>query len=391
MTYTNPSGSAADRGPDVQFPASRHVYVHVPFCARRCSYCDFAIAVRRAVPTDDFLGAVAAEIGLRFGDGAVTDVDSLYLGGGTPSRLGGDGVFRLLDLLRRRWVPTAGAEITIEANPEDVDRASAAAWRAAGINRISLGAQSFDDGVLSWMHRTHDGGAIGRAVSALREAGFENWSIDLIFGLPAPLGRQWSRDLECALALEPPHLSCYGLTLEPHTPLTRWRDRGITPEPDESDAAAEFLEAHRTLTAAGFHHYEVSNYARPGREARHNTAYWARRPYVGLGPSAHSFDGVTRRWNEREYVRWMKRVREGRDPVAGTEVLTEEQVMLEETYLGLRTSFGVQTGESDRPWVEHWCTRGWAVMDGHQLRLTAEGWLRLDALTAALTSARSRF
>lgn len=367
----------------------RHVYAHVPFCARRCSYCDFAIAVRRTVPVNDYLAALESEMRLRGGD-ETAEVDTLYLGGGTPSRLGADGVARLLDLIRRRWQPASGAEVTLEANPEDVDRASATAWRAAGVTRVSLGAQSFDDRVLAWMHRTHDARAIALAAEALHAAGYEDWSIDLIFGLPAELGRDWGHDLARALALAPAHVSCYALTLEPHTPIARWRDRGLMQEPDEGGAADEFLEAHRTLTAAGYRHYEVSNYARPGHEARHNSAYWRRVPYVGIGPSAHSFDGSIRRWNERDYAQWARRAAAGEDPVGGTERLTETQRALEEIYLGLRTTFGVRMGESDRPLVESWEAQGWAEIGDGLVRLTAEGWLRLDAIAGALTSFRSR-
>ncbi|HEX7123345.1 MAG TPA: radical SAM family heme chaperone HemW [Gemmatimonadaceae bacterium] len=367
----------------------RHVYVHVPFCARRCSYCDFAIAVRRSVPVEDYLAALELEVRLR-GFAGSTEVDTIYLGGGTPSRLGANGVARLLDRLRRWWRPVPGAEITLEANPEDVNRADAAAWREAGVTRVSLGAQSFDDRVLAWMHRTHEARAIALAAEALHAAGYQDWSIDLIFGLPAELGRDWGRDLAQALALAPPHVSCYALTLEPQTPLARWRDRGEMQEPDEGGAADEFLEAHRTLTAAGYRHYEVSNYAQPGHEARHNSAYWTRVPYVGIGPSAHSFDGTIRRWNEREYSNWVRRAGAGEDPVGGTEHLTEAQRALEEIYLGLRTTFGVRMGESDRPLVESWRAEGWAEIADGRVRLTAEGWLRLDALVAALTSFRSR-
>lgn len=369
---------------------ARHVYVHVPFCARRCAYCDFAIAVRRTTPVTDFVTALEGEIVTRFPAGAPVEVDTLYLGGGTPSRLGIDGVERVLGVLRHRWVPAAGAEVTLEANPEDVDAATATAWRRAGITRVSLGVQSFDDRALAWMHRSHDAARAAEAVASLRSAGFDDWSLDLIFALPAGLERDWRRDLELAIALEPPHLSCYGLTVEPHTPLMRWRERGLVRERDETGHEAEFLEAHETLSAAGYDHYEVSNYARPGRVARHNSAYWRRVPYVGLGPSAHEFDGATRRWNEREFAAWHRRAVRGEDPVAGMEALTADQARLEAIYLGLRTAFGVRTGEADRQIAETWLAHGWAQVHDGRVRLTATGWLRLDALVAALTDVRSR-
>lgn len=370
---------------------ARHVYVHVPFCARRCSYCDFAIAVRRHVPTGDFLAAIAREMDLRLArDAGAPAVETLYLGGGTPSRLGAEGVSRLLELVHQRLPLVQGAEVTLEANPEDVTPASAAAWRRAGINRISLGVQSFHDDVLRWMHRTHGAAQVESAALALRDAGIDDWSLDLIFALPSEVRRSWTSDLERAVSLEPSHISCYGLTVEPHTPLVRWRERGQVHEAEEERYEAEFLEADRRLTAAGFTHYEVSNYARAGRRARHNSAYWRRAPYLGLGPSSHSFDGIVRRWNEREYSAWLERLGRDEDPVAGQEELTAESVAIETAYLGLRTTTGVTVGGERAAVVARWRDEGWATVTGDRAVLTPSGWLRLDALTAALTDVRSR-
>ena len=369
---------------------ARHVYVHVPFCARRCSYCDFAIAVRRSVPVEDFVEALERELALRT-DFATGSVDTIYLGGGTPSRLGHEGVRRVLDVVRGRFSAAPGAEVTIEANPEDVTVDDAASWRAAGVTRVSLGVQSFDDDVLRWMHRTHDATRAAEAASILRQAGFDDWSMDLIFALPPEVQRSWSDDLRRAIDLAPAHISCYGLTIEPHTPLTRWRERGQVHDADEERYEAEFLEAHRTLSGAGYEHYEVSNYALNGRRAKHNSAYWRRVPYVGIGPSAHSFDGSTRRWNSREYVAWRERILAGQDPVEGTELLEAEAEILERAYLGLRTSDGLPIDEANVNDFARWHDRGWAhTVDGVG-RLTALGWLRLDALVADLTDLRSRY
>ena len=369
----------------------RHVYVHVPFCARRCSYCDFSIAVRREVPVDEYLQALDAELAVRFADAPPAEVDTIYFGGGTPSRLGADGLARALELVAGRFVPTRGAEVTAEANPEDVTPSSVAAWRAAGINRLSLGAQSFDDRVLEWMHRTHDTAAIGRAVATARDGGITNLSLDLIFALPSELRRDFTRDVELMLALEPDHVSLYGLTIEPATPLGRWVARGKTVEQPEEGYESDFLTAHRLLSAAGYEHYEVSNYALPGRRAVHNSAYWSGVPYVGLGPAAHGFDGTTRRWNARAYADWSRRARSGADPVEGSEALTAENRAAESVYLGLRSSGGLPVGERDRTTVDPWIQAGWVTLaaDG-VLRCTPEGWLRLDSLAATLTHHRSR-
>ena len=369
---------------------ARHVYVHVPFCARRCSYCDFAIAVRRSVPVDEFVDALDREITARYPDGSDETVDTIYLGGGTPSKLGAEGLRRVLTLIRKRFSESGNAEVTIEANPEDVSPDAAESWREAGVTRVSLGVQSFNDDVLRWMHRTHDAQQAEIAASVLRNAGFGDWSLDLIFALPPEVERSWTDDLNRAIGLGPAHISCYGLTVEPHTPLLRWRERGQVHEADEERYESEFLETDARLTQAGFEHYEVSNYARPGRRARHNSAYWQRVPYVGLGPSAHSFDGLERRWNAREYVEWRDRILSGQDPVVGSEALEPAEVAIEEAYLGLRTAGGIPISDANASDFDRWRDRGWAVVVDGIGRLTPSGWLRLDSLVADLTDVRSR-
>ncbi len=370
----------------------RHVYIHVPFCARRCSYCDFSIAVRRVVPVDEYVDALAAELDLRFPRDDTWTVDTLYFGGGTPSRLGADGVARMLDMLCRRVTLTDGAEVTLEANPDDIDRDTVAAWRAAGVNRLSIGVQSFDDTVLRWMHRSHDAATTLRAVDAARTGGIDNFSLDLIFALPDTVTRSWADDVSRALALEPNHLSLYGLTIEPHTPLGRWHGRGeVDASPDER-YETEFLHANDALTAAGFEHYEVSNFGRPGQHARHNSAYWQNVPYAGLGPAAHEFDGDERRWNASAYVEWIKRLHERQDPVEGSERLTADNRAAERVYLGLRTHAGLELTGSELARVEPWVRSGWATLEhGNRIVLTPLGWLRLDALAADLTLVRSHY
>ena len=371
----------------------RHVYVHVPFCARRCSYCDFAIAVRRVVPVGEYVQALAAEAALRFGSGPETEpwtLDTLYFGGGTPSRLGGEGVAAAVAAVRRHASLADGAEVTVEANPDDVDPVAAAAWVAAGVNRLSLGVQTFSEAALGWMHRSHDAGRAAEALVVARDAGLENVSVDLIFALPSGVPRSWERDLEAALALAPTHVSLYGLTVEPHTPLGRWHERGEVAEADEGRYEEEFLRAHRDLAQAGFEHYEVSNFALTGRRSRHNSSYWSGSPYAGLGPSAHEYDGERRRWNVSAYVDWVRRLAAGTDPVEGGERLTAANREAEAVYLGLRTVDGLTLRSDEGPVVRPWVSAGWATLDGGVIRLTPLGWLRLDALAASLTAHRSR-
>ena len=239
--------------------------------------------------------------------------------------------------------------------------------------------------VLHWMHRTHAADQVAPAVETLRSAGIGEISLDLIFGLPAALARDWDRDLDAAFALAPDHLSLYGLTVEEHTPLGRWAARGEVVPVDEERYAAEFLAAGRALAAEGFDHYEVSNAARPGRRARHNSAYWRRAPFLGLGPSAHSGSGRLRRWNIREWAAYERAIAEGRDAGAGSEDLSDEAVALEEVYLGLRTRDGLPAGRLDAGTVDAWTAEGWAEPAEGRVRLTLEGWLRLDALVGAAT------
>jgi len=366
---------------------TRHLYVHVPFCARRCSYCDFSIAVRRNVPVDEYLEALSLELDSNVG---ALSLDTLYLGGGTPSTLGGPGIAQLLDLVRARADISPDAEITIEANPDDVRTDAAEAWRAAGVNRVSLGGQSFDPAVLGWMHRTHDAEQLPRAISALRDAGIADVSLDLIFALPSALNRDWPADVERALALAPTHVSLYGLTIEPHTPLGRWHSRGKVAEADEDAYEREFLHAHEALTSAGYEHYEVSNFARPGRRARHNSAYWRGVPYAAVGPSAHRFDGTTRSWNVAPYTDWRARLGRGESPLGGSEVLSEANREAERVYLGLRTTNGLESSDAELALARPWVDAGWATLRSPRtIVLTALGWLRLDALAASLTVAGS--
>ncbi len=368
----------------------QHVYVHVPFCARRCSYCDFSIAVRRNVPVDEFLTALRGELQVRLGASAgPQQIDTLYFGGGTPSHLGPDGVAALLSVLRDHFVWDADAEVTLEANPDDVTAEATRAWLRAGVTRVSLGAQTFDATVLAWMHRTHGPAQIDTAVELLRDAPFASWSFDLIFALPAALQRDWQRDLDLALAKRPPHLSLYGLTVEPGTPLFRWAERGEVQASDESAYEAEFLGAHAGAVAAGFDHYEVSNFAQPGHQSRHNRSYWRGVPYYGFGPSAHGFDGQVRRWNRAAYAAWQQAVIAGADPVGGSENIGDGERTLETVYLGLRTITGLEMSPDDLEQVRPWLHAGWATLNGNRLVLTPLGWLRLDSLAAALTPVRA--
>ncbi len=338
---------------------------------------------------EEYLAALGAELTLRYPPANGWEAETLYFGGGTPSMLGA-GVSRLMALLGESLRLAPGAEVTLEANPEHVTPANVVAWRAAGITRLSIGAQSFDADALLWMHRTHSATDTRRALAVARDGGFDNVSLDLIFGLPASLRRDWQRDVDAALALRPAHLSLYGLTAEPATPLAHWLTRGAVEMPGDSAYESEFLHAHAAAAAAGYEHYEVSNFALPGARARHNSSYWSGASYAGLGPSAHELDGDVRRWNIAPYVAWRDALRAGGDPVAGHERLTDDNRLTERVYLGLRTADGLRFDMKDAPVVDRWLEQGWAEQRAQHTTLTPLGWLRLDSLAADLTYARSR-
>ncbi|HSH74524.1 MAG TPA: radical SAM family heme chaperone HemW [Longimicrobiales bacterium] len=375
-------------------PKVSSVYVHAPFCVRRCVYCDFAVTVSSSGAVDDWAEAVAAELELTEREGFLSlapQLETLYVGGGTPSLLGPTAMRRLSEVFGADRLSGSGLEWTAEANPESVTADLAEAWRAAGVNRVSIGVQSFHAPTLRWMGRLHGPHGAGEAVRVARGAGFDNVSVDLIFGLPAHLGRSWIEDLERALALDVPHVSLYGLSVEAETPLGRAVAAGKEALPEEERYRDEFLEASDRLRSAGYVHYEVSSFARPGYESRHNRAYWDGRPYLGLGNGAHSYAHPVRRWNVRDWARYRALVLAGTLPEEAREELDAEAEALERIWLGLRTAEGLpraRLAPEARVLVERWEGAGLAARDGDRLRLTPLGWLELDGLAVEMDRLR---
>jgi oxygen-independent coproporphyrinogen-3 oxidase len=372
----------------------RSLYIHVPFCARRCAYCDFAVQATSRAPTHAWLDAIVGEMALLREERGWRDsleLETLYVGGGTPSMLEPGAMRDLASRLapHARW-DAARLEWTCEANPESFAPEVAAGWKAAGVNRISLGAQSFHEPTLKWMGRLHGPDGPPRAIGAARAAGFDNVSLDLIFGVPGRLGRDWADDLDRVMELEPDHISLYGLTAESATPLGRWVREGREALADEDRYADEYLLAHERLVSAGFEHYEVSNFARPGRRSRHNFVYWTGAPYAALGPGAHSFHPPERRWNLRSWDAYREAVAAGRLPVDGRETVDPEGAVLESAWLALRTDAGFvldSATAAQRALADGWARRGWATISGGILRLAPDGWLLLDRLAVDLAAA----
>jgi len=323
------------------------LYLHVPFCRRKCLYCDFFSS------TDlDALGAwgeaLLQELALATEAAAWGPFDTLYLGGGTPSLVPEAWLERIFSAVQARHLLAANAEITLEANPDDVTPARLSFWRELGINRLSLGVQSCSEAALRFLGRRHDARQALQALAWTREAGFDHLSVDLIYGLPQQPRSSWVDSLRRVLAFRPEHLSCYQLTLAPHTPLGRRAQRGELALPGEEEQRRWFLFTSAFLTDQGYRHYEISNYARDGRHlSRHNCKYWRHVPYLGLGPAAHSFDGRSRRWNVRSVKAYCRRLQAGRLPTAGGEVLSAAQMQLETLALGLRTCWGVTLQDLD--------------------------------------------
>ena len=370
----------------------RHLYVHAPFCARRCGYCDFAVTVAADPPVEPWALAIGAELrAVRHEEGWTErlPLETLYVGGGTPSLLGPEAMATLRTALEDGAALDGLAEFTAEANPESFTAAVAEGWRRAGVDRLSFGAQTFHAPSLRWMGRLHGPEGPGRAVSHARAAGYDNLGLDLIFALPPSLGRDLADDLSKVLALEPEHVSVYGLTVEKGTPLSRWVADGKIEMPDEDRYREEYLLVADRLTAAGYVHYEVSNFARPGKESRHNGAYWRGVPYLGLGNGAHSYVPPRRWWNRRDWSAYRSAVLAGAGGRESSETVEGVVGELERIWLALRTRDGIDT---DRLTTEQarllgsWRGAGLAEPAEHagRTRLTAEGWLLLDRLAVEL-------
>jgi putative oxygen-independent coproporphyrinogen III oxidase len=357
------------------------VYVHVPFCLTRCHYCDFVTYTGMEGLRRPYAAAVVEEAALAVAalDPQPPPVTSVFVGGGTPTLLPADDLARVLGRLRALLAFAPGAEVTVEANPETVDAAMAAGLARAGVTRVSMGAQSFDERVLATLGRVHDAARVEAAVATLRAAGVPALNLDLIYGGPGEDDRSWAATLEAAVALEPEHLSAYALTIEPATKFGRLVAAGRMAEPDEDDLADRYDTACAVLAGAGYGHYEVSNWARDGHASRHNLTYWRRGRYLGLGAGAHEFDGTTRRWNLAGVPAYLEAVRDGRRPTEGQERLDPDQARFEALALRLRTAGGLSPDEARALGVDpagqeaEWLRTAGLLAPGPGLALTEKG------------------
>ena len=323
------------------------VYIHIPFCRARCSYCDFATGAYESALAERYVRALSREITCF---GAARDekiaVDTIYFGGGTPSLLDPAQVTSILEAVHNSFHVARDAEVTMEMNPGTVTLAVLKELRACGLNRASFGAQTFDDLELRRLGRTHTAEDVRRTIAYLREACFTNISFDLIAGLPKQTLDAWTRNLTQALQLRPEHLSLYLLEVHEGTPLAAQIRRGALPQPDDDLAAEMYLLMLDKTTAAGYEHYEISNFCLPGYESRHNTKYWIGDPVYGFGASAHSFDGARTRWsNERDAARYTEAIEARRTPIVEINELDENEREAEAVFLGLRLLRGLNLEE----------------------------------------------
>lgn len=320
------------------------LYLHIPFCRSKCAYCDFDSYAGCTPLFGPYLAALRQELERIVLRGAAHALDrsfapafrTLYVGGGTPTVLPPADLAALIEDLRRAAALPAGAEVTVEANPGTVDQASLHDLRRSGVSRLSLGVQSFDDRLLRLLGRIHSAGEAVQAVRDARAAGFDNLNLDLMLGLPRQGLQEWQESVERALDLVPEHLSLYALTVEEGTPLAERIERGVLPAPDDDLAAGMYEWAEERLAQAGYAHYEISNWARPGHACQHNLVYWRNEPYVGLGAGAHSWWGHVRRANLRAPQAYIEALAGGRLPVAEEEAIGQRLEMAETVMMGLR-------------------------------------------------------
>ncbi|MBL4587671.1 MAG: radical SAM family heme chaperone HemW [Flavobacteriales bacterium] len=316
------------------------IYIHIPFCRRACHYCDFHFTTNLK-GTKELTNSILTEVELRKNYIRNEPIETIYFGGGTPSLLASELLFSIIDKIRKTFTVKADAEITLEANPEDLSGQKLEALKAIGINRLSLGTQSFIDKELLWMNRMHTAKQAEECIALAQHIGFSNISIDLIFGLPDQTEEDWKYNLKKAISLNIQHISSYALTVEGKTVLSNRIKKGEEKYPDENSISKFFTMNMKFLLKHGFEHYEISNFARSGFISKHNSSYWQNAKYLGLGPSAHSFNGISRQWNIRSNAAYISALK-NKKPFFEKEELSINDRLNEHILTGLRTKWGVK-------------------------------------------------
>jgi oxygen-independent coproporphyrinogen-3 oxidase len=369
------------------------IYIHIPFCKQACHYCDFHFSTNTSLKRD-VLQAVKEEIRLQKDYLENEDVQTVYFGGGTPSILNAAELEDILQAVFKTHAVSPDAEITLETNPDDLTLTKLKEFQSLGINRLSIGIQCFEDEILKYLNRVHTAGTAIRSVELAFAAGFQNISLDLIYAMPGLSAKAWQRNLNIALQLNPQHLSAYSLTIEEKTTFGNWVNKGTLKAVDETLAAEQQEMLIATLTSSGYRQYEISNFALPGYESRHNSSYWRGDKYLGIGPSAHSYNGVTRQHNVSNNYGYLRSVREGKVP-AEVEVLKREELINEYILTTLRTDkgcnlqilkqkFGCDVLYVQGKYLEELERQGLVVLEHEYLKLTAAGRLLADKISGDL-------
>lgn len=368
------------------------IYIHIPFCRKKCTYCDFHFSTTFESYRERMVAAIVKEAIERGKELSEETVKTVYFGGGTPSVLNAKELHRILQTLRENYRLASDVEITFEANPDDINSDLLKVWRNEGVNRLSIGVQSFRSEDLEWMNRSHSAEQSVEAVKTAQNEGFKNITIDLIYGLPNMTMKDWEAQLDQAIALNVPHISAYCLTVEPNTALAHLTKTGKIVTPGDNVQSEEFLTLRRKLTDAGLTQYEVSNFAEKGYESKHNSAYWQNEKYLGLGPSAHSFDGDSRRWNVSNNQRYMSAL-ETEDSYFEVETLSPIDKFNELLLTGLRTVYGVDKKlllkevsppVSFETQINEYKAKGWLIEEYDKYLLTPEGLLFADQVASEL-------
>ncbi|WP_129715945.1 radical SAM family heme chaperone HemW [Pedobacter sp. SYP-B3415] len=368
------------------------IYIHIPFCKKACHYCDFHFSTSLKY-LDEMVDAICLEIALK-ANRVQGQAGSIYFGGGTPSILPPAALGKLFGTIEQHFSVAAEAEITLEANPDDLDAATIKMLRTLPVNRFSIGVQSFFDEDLRWMNRAHHAAEATDSIKRSQDAGFENLSIDLIYGYPLLSDEKWQRNLKTAIDLQVPHLSSYSLTVEPRTALWAAIEKRKEPAPTDTQSARQFAALMTTLGQAGFEHYEISNFARPGAYAVHNTNYWRGIPYLGIGPSAHGFDGYIRYMNVANNALYMRDLVGGKLPEQ-QEMLTQNDRYNEYVMTSLRTMWGLDLDKVDTDFgylykshleraLKDFAGKGWLIEDNRRLKLTTDGKMFADHIASEL-------
>lgn len=367
------------------------IYVHIPFCKKRCSYCDFHFSTTFSSYRSELITAICLELIIRKDELNGEAIQTIYFGGGTPSLLHETELTQIMGCIHGHYQVTTDAEITFEVNPEDAQEANLLAWKKCGINRLSIGLQSFQESDLNWMNRSHTLKQGTDAVRLAQVLGFTNISIDLIYGLPDLSNEQWLAHLNQAISLKVQHISSYCLTIEPKTALLHHVQKGKLARPSEDQQSEQFELMVSTLKRAAYEQYEISNFAKDEMYAKHNSSYWNLTKYIGVGPSAHSFNGKKRRWNMANNTKYYQQV--GKNDLWFEQEVLSETAQWNECFLtGLRTKWGVSKEkidrfggfqEAERKQLEAYFLAGLMVEESTCLRLTEKGKLQADGISAS--------